>query len=86
LKSSLSLYYQAIQPGIDGQFTHTIWRRPEIIDGVKYTIIKHTESGKKSTLPRHNPVDKNLLKDFVEEYLVEELGILEKEIYKYLWC
>ncbi|MCP4990456.1 MAG: pentapeptide repeat-containing protein [Colwellia sp.] len=28
MKRGLSLYYQAIQHGIDGQFAHTIWRRP----------------------------------------------------------
>ena len=58
----------------------------EKMDGAKHTVMRHIESGKKSTIPRHNPVNKNLLKDFVEEYLVEELGFTEDEIYKYLWC
>ncbi len=58
----------------------------EIIDGAKHTIIQHTVSRKKSTIPRHNPINRNLLKDFVEEYLIKEIGYSEEEVYKYLWC
>ncbi len=58
----------------------------EISDGAKHTIIQHTVSGKKSTIPRHNPINRNLLKDFVEEYLIKEIGFSEDEVYKYLWC
>jgi predicted RNA binding protein YcfA (HicA-like mRNA interferase family) len=54
--------------------------------GSKHIIVKHTASGKKSTIPREKPVNKNLLRDFVEDYLVKELGYLEKDIYKHLWC
>jgi predicted RNA binding protein YcfA (HicA-like mRNA interferase family) len=58
----------------------------EITNGSRHTIIKHIKSGKKSTIPRHNPIDKHLLRDFVDEYLVEEFGFTEDEVYKYLWC
>lgn len=55
-------------------------------EGAKHTKVIHTVSGKASTIPRHGTVDRNLLKDFVEEFLVKELGYSEKEIYKHLWC
>jgi predicted RNA binding protein YcfA (HicA-like mRNA interferase family) len=55
-------------------------------EGAKHIIIIHKISGKKSTIPRSKPVNKNLLKDFVEDYLVKELGYSEKEIYDHLWC
>ncbi len=54
--------------------------------GGKHTKITHLPTGKTSVIPRHNPIDRNLLKDFVEDYLVKELGYSEEEIYKYLWC
>ncbi|MFA6463737.1 MAG: type II toxin-antitoxin system HicA family toxin [Candidatus Paceibacterota bacterium] len=54
--------------------------------GAKHTKVIHTETGKSSTIPRHGKVNRNLLKDFVEEFLVKELGYLEKDIYKHLWC
>lgn len=54
--------------------------------GSKHIIVKHIASGKKSTIPRTKPVDRNLLKDLVEDYLVKELGYSEKDIYKHLWC
>jgi len=52
----------------------------------KHYIIKHIASGKKSTIPREKPINRNLLKDFVDDYLVKELGYSEEDIYKYLWC
>lgn len=55
-------------------------------EGAKHIIILHTVSGKKSTIPRTKPVNRNLLKDFIEDYLVKELGYSEKNIFKYLWC
>ncbi len=55
-------------------------------EGAKHIIIAHIISGKKSTIPRSKPVNKNLLKDFVEDYLVKELRYLEQEIFTYLWC
>ena len=57
-----------------------------IIQGANHIKIKHNETGKSSTIPRHTLINKHLLKDFVEDYLVKELGYIEKEIYKYLWC
>ena len=55
-------------------------------EGAKHIIIIHISSGKKSTIPRAKPVNKHLLKDFVEDYLVKELGYLEEDIFKHLWC
>ena len=52
----------------------------------KHIIIIHKATGKKSTIPRTKPVNRNLLKDFIEDYLVKELGYSEEDIYKHLWC
>lgn len=52
----------------------------------KHIIIIHIKTGKKSTIPRSKPVNRNLLKDFIEDYLVKELGYSEKDIYKHFWC
>lgn len=58
----------------------------KIEEGKKHTKITHIKTGKCSTIPRHGTVNRNLMKDFVEDFLVKELGYTEKEIYKYLWC
>jgi hypothetical protein len=58
----------------------------EIKEGAKHTKVIHIASKKSSTIPRHGIVNKNLLKGFVNDFLVKELGYSEKEIYKYLWC
>ena len=55
-------------------------------EGAKHTKIIHIESGKASTIPRHSVVNRNLLKNFVEDFLVKEAGLSEKDIYKHLWC
>ncbi len=55
-------------------------------EGAKHIIVVHTASGRKSTIPRSKPINRNLLKDFVDDYLVKELRYLEEEIYRYLWC
>ena len=52
----------------------------------KHIKIKHIKSGKSSAIPRGCPIDRNLLRDFIEDYLVKNLGYSEKDIYKYLWC
>jgi hypothetical protein len=57
-----------------------------LIKESKHIKIEHIKSGKCSTIPRGNPVNRNLLRDFVEDYLVKDLGYSEKEIYKHLWC
>jgi len=56
------------------------------VEESKHIIIKHTKSGEKSTIPRGNPVNRYLLRDFVEDYLIKTLGYSEAEIYKHLWC
>ncbi|MDP3770422.1 MAG: hypothetical protein Q8R40_05820 [bacterium] len=58
----------------------------EIIEDGKHSKIVDIGSGRKSTIPRHNVVNRNLLKDFVEDFLVKQLGYTEKQVYKYLWC
>ena len=57
-----------------------------IMEGAKHIKIIHKPTNKSSTLPRSSPINRYLLKDFVEDYLVKEIGYSEKEIYKYLWC
>ena len=57
-----------------------------VSEGSKHIIIIHNTSGKKSTIPRAKPVNRNLLKDFIEDYLIKELGYSEKDIFTYLWC
>jgi len=52
----------------------------------KHYIIKHNATGKKSTIPRKKPINRNLLKDFIDDYLIKELGYSEKDIFKHLWC
>ncbi|NQU84045.1 MAG: hypothetical protein HQ536_05035 [Parcubacteria group bacterium] len=58
----------------------------KIKEGAKHSKIIYISSGKASVLPRHKIINKHLLKDFVEDYLVKELDYSEKEIYKYLRC
>ena len=57
-------------------------------EGRKHVRITHIETGKKSTIPRKHkkPLNKHLLKDFVEDWLVKELGYSEDDIYKHLKC
>lgn len=57
-----------------------------ILEGTKHIKVIHKPTNKGSTLPRNSPINRHLLKDFVEDYLVKELGFLEEEIYKYLHC
>ena len=55
-------------------------------EGAKHTKIIHEMTGKASTIPRHGIVNKNLMKGFVNDFLIRELGYGEEEIYRYLWC
>ena len=55
-------------------------------ESAKHTKIVYIPSGAASTIPRHSPVNRNLLKDFVEDFLVAKCGFTEKEIYEHLWC
>ena len=52
----------------------------------KHTKVTHVATGHASTIPRHSPVNRGLLKDFVEDFLVGKCGLTENEIYKHLWC
>jgi len=57
-----------------------------VYDGAKHTKVRHVPTGKASTIPRTSPINKHLLRDFVEKFLVESCGIEEEEVYKHLWC
>lgn len=55
-------------------------------EGAKHTKVIHISSGKCSTIPRHGTVNKHLLRGFVEDFLIKDLGLTREEIFKYLWC
>jgi hypothetical protein len=55
-------------------------------EGAKHTKVTHITTGKSSTIPRHGTINKHLLKNFVEDYLVKDVGLTKKEIFKHLWC
>ncbi len=55
-------------------------------EGAKHTKVTHIETGRSSTIPRHTIVNRHLMKDFVEDYLIRDLGIKKENIFKYLWC
>ena len=57
-----------------------------VFEGAKHTKVAHKKTGKSSTIPRHSPINRNLMKDFVEDYLVRDIGLTKEEIYKHLWC
>lgn len=54
--------------------------------GSKHAKVEHIATGHCSEIPRHSPIKRGLLKDFIEDYLVGKCGLTEEEIYKYLWC
>ena len=55
-------------------------------ESAKHTKLIHIATGRAFTIPRHSPVNKYLLKDFVEKFLCGVCHFDEKEIYRYLWC
>lgn len=55
-------------------------------ESARHTKLVHIKTGQAFTIPRHSPVNKHLLNDFVEKFLVEICNLKEKEIYKHLWC
>ena len=55
-------------------------------ESAKHTKVTHTPTGAASTIPRHSPVNRGLLRDFVEDFLVAKCGFKEEEVYKHLWC
>ena len=55
-----------------------------VSEGAKHIRVEF--QGKLSTVPRTTPVNRHLMKDFVEDYLVGSCGFSETEIYKHLWC
>ena len=57
-----------------------------VYESAKHTKVAHLASGKCSTIPRQPIVNKFLLRDFVNDFLIRDCGVDEKELYKYLWC
>ena len=57
-----------------------------LIKSAKHTKVRHIESGVAFMIPRHTPVNKHLLRAFVKDVLIAQLGYTEEEIYKHLWC
>lgn len=54
--------------------------------GTKHGKIEHMATGHCSEIPRHTPINKYLLRDFVEDYLVRKCGLTEEHVYSHLWC
>lgn len=52
----------------------------------KHTKFVHIGTGHAATIPRHSPINRHLLKDFVEDFLVTKCGFTEDEVYEHLWC
>jgi len=59
----------------------------ETFEGAKHIKVTHKKTGKSSTIPRHaSAINRHLMKGFVDDYLVRDLGYTKEQIYKYLWC
>ena len=54
--------------------------------GTRHNKVEHIATGHCSEIPRHSPINRALLKDFVEDYLVGKCGLSEEEVYKHLRC
>ncbi len=54
--------------------------------GTKHGKVEHVATGHCSEIPRHSPIKRGLLKDFVEDYLVGKCGLTEDQIYQHLRC
>lgn len=48
-------------------------------NAARHDVVVHIKTGKKSTIPRVNPINRHLLKDFVEDYLVKSSVIPRKK-------
>lgn len=57
-----------------------------VFEGGKHTKVRHIISEITSTIPRTQIINRNLMKDFVEDFLVRDIGLTKEEIFKYLWC
>ena len=55
-----------------------------VSEGAKHIRVAFED--KSSTIPRTTPINRHLMKDFVEDYLVQGCGFSESDIYKHLWC
>lgn len=58
----------------------------DFFEGSRHTKVKHVASGKSSTIPRHSVLNRHLVKGFVDDYLVRDVGIEKENVFKYLWC
>jgi len=52
----------------------------------RHTKVTHIKTRKATTIPRHQRVNKHLLRDVIKKYLVQTLGFDEEEIYNNLNC
>lgn len=55
-------------------------------EGGKHTKVTHIESGKATLIPRAKKVNRHLLNDVIDKYLIEELGYKREDITKNLTC
>ena len=52
----------------------------------RHTKVTHDKTSSATLVPRHSKINRHLLRDIIEEYLVAKLGFDEEEVYKNLKC
>ena len=57
-----------------------------ISEGAKHTLVEHNETKKRSTIPRHTKLKRFLVKDFIEDYLIDDLGYDPDDVYSNIRC
>lgn len=57
-----------------------------IQSGHKHVKFVHITTQKAWMIPRHTPLKKGLVWDFVRSYLQKEIKLTEKQIFGVLWC
>ena len=55
-------------------------------EGGRHTKVTHDRTGYATLVPRHPRINRDLLRDIIEDYLVAKLGFDEEEVYKNLKC
>ena len=59
----------------------------QCVSGAKHTIkVKHPSLERPFPLPDHGTVNKNIVKNLVNNILIRQLGIPAETVYKELWC
>lgn len=54
--------------------------------GSKHGKVEHIATGHCSTIPRHSPINRSLLQDFIDDYVIGKCGVSPDEIYAHLKC